>query len=309
MWTKDHKRSDANHIAWINLIQCNTVDCAKLGLMWVQKRYIDASSAQATARGLNGGFSFRGLKKLKGGGSWIHSTAQRKEHSKTEFGKKNSEIEFGESENFYRSKFISRATGVRNSFSRSLLDLEHPLALEKHFLSLFSTLSLKVRASERERETRSLALSRSLVRSLSLSCLLLLSLSCSLCLSHTCTHTHTCIHTCNLCTHTHEWITSSMNESCHTIRLRRRRALGNNRSFHWLQHTATPCNALQHTATHGRSRQHTATHCNTLRHTATHRTTTHCNTPKLREKRPGLELRWLPHTAAHGDTRQHIATY
>jgi len=42
----------------------------------------------------------------------IHSTAQRKEHSKTEFRKKNPEIEFGESETFYRSKF-SRATGVR----------------------------------------------------------------------------------------------------------------------------------------------------------------------------------------------------
>jgi len=79
--------------------------------MWVQKRYIDASSAQVTAPGLNGGFSFRGLKKLKGGDSWIQSTAQRKEHSKTEFGKKNPEIEFGESETFYRSKF-SRATGV-----------------------------------------------------------------------------------------------------------------------------------------------------------------------------------------------------
>ena len=60
--------------------------------MWVYKRYIDASSAQVTAPGLNGGFSFRGLKKLKGGDSWIHSTAQRKEHSKTEFGRKNPEI-------------------------------------------------------------------------------------------------------------------------------------------------------------------------------------------------------------------------
>jgi len=60
MWTKDHKRLDANRIAWINLIQFNTIDCAKLGLMRVQKRYIDASSAQVTAPGLNGGFSFRG---------------------------------------------------------------------------------------------------------------------------------------------------------------------------------------------------------------------------------------------------------
>ena len=42
-------------------------DCAELGLMGVQKSYIDASSAQVTAPGLLGGFSFRGLKKLKGG--------------------------------------------------------------------------------------------------------------------------------------------------------------------------------------------------------------------------------------------------
>jgi len=38
--------------------------------------------------------------------------ARVREHSKTEFGKKNPEIEFGESDTFYRSKF-SRATGVR----------------------------------------------------------------------------------------------------------------------------------------------------------------------------------------------------
>jgi len=69
MWKKDHKRSDANHIVWINLIQSNTTHCAKLGLMRVQKSYIDASSAQVTAPGLFGGFSFRGLKKLKGGDS------------------------------------------------------------------------------------------------------------------------------------------------------------------------------------------------------------------------------------------------
>jgi len=119
MWTKDHKRSDANHIAWINLIQCNAIDCAKLGLMCVQKWYIDASSAQVTVPGLNGGFFFRGLKKLKWGDSWIHSTAQRKEHSKTEFDKKYPEIEFGESETFYWSKF-SRATGVKKYIPLSL---------------------------------------------------------------------------------------------------------------------------------------------------------------------------------------------
>jgi hypothetical protein len=40
------------------------------------------------APGLFGGFSFHGLKKLKVGDSWIHSTAQGKEHSKTEFEKR-----------------------------------------------------------------------------------------------------------------------------------------------------------------------------------------------------------------------------
>ena len=46
MWRKDNKRSEANHIAWIYLIQSNTTHCAKLGLMRVQKSYIVASSAQ-----------------------------------------------------------------------------------------------------------------------------------------------------------------------------------------------------------------------------------------------------------------------
>jgi len=69
MWTEDHKRSDANHIAWINLIQSNTTHCAKLGLMRAQASYIGTSTAQVTAPGLFGGFSFRGLKKLKGGDS------------------------------------------------------------------------------------------------------------------------------------------------------------------------------------------------------------------------------------------------
>ena len=41
------------------------------------------------------------------------SRAQRKEHSKTEFGKKNTEKKFGESETFYWSRF-SPATGVRS---------------------------------------------------------------------------------------------------------------------------------------------------------------------------------------------------
>jgi len=112
MWTEDNKRSDANHIAWINLMQSNTTHCAKLGLMRAQKCYINVLSAQVTAPGLFGGFSFRGLKKAKGGDSWIYSTAQSKEHSKMEFGKKNSEEKFGELKTFYQSKF-SRATGVR----------------------------------------------------------------------------------------------------------------------------------------------------------------------------------------------------
>jgi len=117
MWTEDHKRSDTNHIAWINLMQNNTSHCAKLGLMTAQRICIDTFTVQVTAPGLFGGFSFRGLKKLMvgGGDSWIHSTAQRKEHSKTEFGKKNSENEFGESETFYQSKF-SPATGITEQY-------------------------------------------------------------------------------------------------------------------------------------------------------------------------------------------------
>ena len=69
MWTEDHKRSDANHIAWINLIQSNTTHCAKLGLMKAQELeiYINTFTAQSTAPGLFRGFSFRCLKKLKGG--------------------------------------------------------------------------------------------------------------------------------------------------------------------------------------------------------------------------------------------------
>ena len=66
MWTEEHKRSDANHIAWINLIQSVATHCAKLGLMRAQESYIDTSTAQVTAPGLFRGFSFRGLKKLKG---------------------------------------------------------------------------------------------------------------------------------------------------------------------------------------------------------------------------------------------------
>jgi len=69
MWTEDDKRSDANHIAWINVIQSITTHCAKLGLMRAQESYFDTSTAQVTAPDLFGGFSFRRLKKLKGGDS------------------------------------------------------------------------------------------------------------------------------------------------------------------------------------------------------------------------------------------------
>ena len=65
MWTEDHKRSDTNYIAWINLIQSNPTHCAKLGLMRAQESYTDTSTAQVTATGLFGGFSFPGIKKLK----------------------------------------------------------------------------------------------------------------------------------------------------------------------------------------------------------------------------------------------------
>jgi len=56
--------------------------------MRVQESYIDTFTAQVAAPGLFGGFSFHGLKKLKVGGFMIHSTAQSKEHRKTEFEKR-----------------------------------------------------------------------------------------------------------------------------------------------------------------------------------------------------------------------------
>ena len=98
-------------MVWINLIQSNTVHCAKLGLVRMQNSYIDAASAQVFAPGLFGGFSFGGLKKLKGGDSWIHSTAQRKEHSKTEFEKRELWVWVWGIETFHRSK-IDLATCV-----------------------------------------------------------------------------------------------------------------------------------------------------------------------------------------------------
>ena len=60
-----------------------------LGFMRLQKSYIDTFIAQVAAPGLFGGFSFRGLEKLKGGGFMNPlQTAQRKEHSKTKFEKR-----------------------------------------------------------------------------------------------------------------------------------------------------------------------------------------------------------------------------
>jgi len=69
MWTEYHTRSDANHIGWINLIQSNTTNCAKLGLMRVKESYIDTFIAQVAAPGLFRGFCLHGLKKLKVGDS------------------------------------------------------------------------------------------------------------------------------------------------------------------------------------------------------------------------------------------------
>jgi len=95
--------------------------------MKAQESYIDTSTTQSTAPGLFGGFSFRCLKKLKGGDSWIHSTAQRKEQSKTEFEKKNSENEFGESDTFYRRKFIRDKYVITPFYGSSRFDSNQPI--------------------------------------------------------------------------------------------------------------------------------------------------------------------------------------
>jgi len=71
MWTEYHKRSDSNHIGWIDLIQSDKTHCAKLGLMRVQESYIDTFTDEVAAPGLFGGFSFHSLKKLKVGGFMI----------------------------------------------------------------------------------------------------------------------------------------------------------------------------------------------------------------------------------------------
>jgi len=112
MWTKDHWRSDANHTGsiWFRVRQ-------RIALSWgswgCRKVTLMPHPLKWPPQALLGAFPFAVWKNWRGG---IHeSTAQRKEHSKTEFGRKNSEKKFGESETFYRSKF-SRATGVRRVF-------------------------------------------------------------------------------------------------------------------------------------------------------------------------------------------------
>ena len=77
-----------------------------------------------------GAFPFAVWKNWRGGDSWIHSTAQRKEHSKTEFEKN----KFEESETFYRSK-ISRATGV--------IDLLRFIAILRFLAIFFSEIKLR----------------------------------------------------------------------------------------------------------------------------------------------------------------------
>jgi len=100
MGTEDHRRWDAHDISWINLIQSNTTHCAELGLRRAQESYVDtgagklrwyrssdlqhtathsvlqcvavccsvlSDTAQVTAPGLFGGFSFRGLENSRGG--------------------------------------------------------------------------------------------------------------------------------------------------------------------------------------------------------------------------------------------------
>jgi len=74
MWTEYHKRSDANHTGWINLIQSNTTHRTKFGLMRVQESYIDTFNAQVTAPGLFGQFE-----KTEGGGfmNLLHNQEER----------------------------------------------------------------------------------------------------------------------------------------------------------------------------------------------------------------------------------------
>jgi len=68
MRTEDHKRSDANHIAWINPMQSNTTHCAMLELMNATEKlhqYLHYSSDRL--RPLWGLFLSR-FEKTEGGG-------------------------------------------------------------------------------------------------------------------------------------------------------------------------------------------------------------------------------------------------
>ena len=58
MWTEYHKRSDANHIGWINPIQSNTTHRAKLGLIGVQKVTLIPSPLKWPAQTSLGAFPF-----------------------------------------------------------------------------------------------------------------------------------------------------------------------------------------------------------------------------------------------------------
>ena len=102
MWTEDNQKSDANHMVSINLIQNNSAHCAKLGLVRVQNSCIDAASAHVFAPGLFGGFSFRGLKKLKGGQNTVKRNLRSEDFARTL-----------RSESFFTGANFSPATGVR----------------------------------------------------------------------------------------------------------------------------------------------------------------------------------------------------
>ena len=83
------------------MIQSNSANCAKRGLVRVQNSYIDAASAQVFAPGLFGGFSFRGLKKLKGGQNTVKRNLRSEDFARTL-----------RSESFFTGAKFSPATGV-----------------------------------------------------------------------------------------------------------------------------------------------------------------------------------------------------
>ena len=120
MWTEDYKRSDANHIAWINRIQISATHCVKLGRMRAQESYIDTFTAQSTAPCLFGAFPFAVWKDWRGE---IHESTPQPRGKNTVKRNSKRRIPRMSSENrklFYRSKF-SRATGV----SRQRMEKSH----------------------------------------------------------------------------------------------------------------------------------------------------------------------------------------